>query len=159
MPALCFKSADQRWFWRSWPAAAPASSRIAHSLNGKAGIAFLDELVAALGDLNDPVAGDVLERLHRPRTRPAYAHLIDRLMAVQTEVQPQRTLRTVAVAQHHFPRLHGPVDMNDHPRPHGVLVRYRSDQFDLQPVPAFAAAGFILRQAIADRGGPPPGTP
>src|SRR5258708_44216 len=152
MPALCVTSSNQRWFCRSWPAAAPASSSTAHSLNGKAGIALLDELVAALGDLKDPVAGDVLERLHRSRTRPAYAHLIDGLMAVQTEVQPQRTLRTVAVAQHHFPRLHGPVDVNDHARPHGVAVRYRSHQFDLQPVPVFAAADFILQQAMAAGG-------
>src|SRR5258707_9256799 len=106
-------------------------NRISTDLKGWPGIIFLDDVLVAFSNLDDPVSGDIRERLNNSGARPAHSQLVHHLVLIQSKMQPQRALRTVAVSQDHLARLLSAAYVNGHSSTHGVAVGCRPYQFDL----------------------------
>src|SRR6476660_9732296 len=115
-----------------------------------ADVFFLHERIGTLSNLHDSVCGHVLELLYNPRPGPTHHHFIDCGRIAYAEVLTKRILRPVAVTQHHFTHLGLTLHHDGHARAHLVPFRFRSHQFDRQPV-SFRSH-FVLEQRMPEAG-------
>src|SRR5712692_4269837 len=107
---------------------------------------LLYQRILTLRNLDDPIGGHVLEFLDGARARPAHYHFVYHAGVIEAKILPQGILRSVAVAEHHFPHLLSSFDANRHSRAYGIAIGFGPDELYGQPVSL--GADSVLEQGV-----------